>query len=207
METLLGVLDGEILVHNHCYRADEMAIMIDVAKEFGYRVTSFHHAVESYKIADLLAEEDICSSVWADWWGFKIEAYDMVRENAALLEQAGACAIIHSDSEYGIQRLNQEAAKAMAAGNRSGIEIDEAVAIRWITLNPAKALGIADQTGTLEEGKMADVVIWDGNPFSVYTRTEQVFVDGALVYDRNDPARQPRSDFTLGIQEVDGEVL
>jgi imidazolonepropionase-like amidohydrolase len=95
----------------------------------------------------------------------------------------------------------------MAAGNRSGIEIDEAVAIRWITLNPAKALGIADQTGSLEEGKMADVVIWDGNPFSVYTRTEQVYVDGALVYDRNDPARQPKSDFTLGIQEVDGEIL
>lgn len=207
METLLGVLDGEILVHNHCYRADEMAIMIDVANEFGYRVTSFHHAVESYKIADLLADEDICSSVWADWWGFKIEAYDMVRENAALLEQAGACAIIHSDSEYGIQRLNQEAAKAMAAGNRAGIEIDEAMAIRWITLNAAKALGIADQTGTLEEGKMADVVIWDGNPFSVYTRTEQVFVDGALVYDRNDPARQAKSDFTLGIQEVGGEIL
>ena len=207
METLLGVLDGEILVHNHCYRADEMAIMLDVAREFGYKVTSFHHAVESYKIADLLAAEGVCSSVWADWWGFKIEAFDMVSENAALLEEAGACAIIHSDSEYGIQRLNQEAAKAMAAGRRAGIEIDEAVAIRWITLNAAKALGIDDRTGTLTEGKMADVVLWDRNPFSVYARTEQVYVDGALVYDRNDPSRQPRTDFSLGLLEVNGEIL
>jgi imidazolonepropionase-like amidohydrolase len=206
METLLGVLDGEILVHNHCYRADEMAIMIDIAKEFGYRISSFHHGVEAYKIADLLAAEDICASVWADWWGFKIEAYDAVRENAPLLEKAGACAIIHSDDDRGIQRLNQEAAKAMAAGQRSGLDFDESVAIRWITLNPAKALGIDDQTGSLEVGKMADVVIWNANPFSVYSHAEKVFVDGALAYDRNDPKRQPRSDFELGILEQNGEV-
>lgn len=206
METLLGVLDGEILVHNHCYRADEMAVMIDIGKEFGYRVTSFHHAVEAYKIADLLAAEDICASIWADWWGFKIEAFDAVRENAAILESAGACAVIHSDSEVGIQRLNQEAGKAMAAGNRSGIEIDEAMAIRWITLNPAKALGIADKTGSLESGKAADVVIWDGNPFSVYSHAAKVYVDGALVYDRSDPEKQAKSDFSLGILEVEGVI-
>ncbi len=206
METLNGVLDGEILVHNHCYRADEMAVMMDIAKEFGYRVTSFHHAVEAYKIADLLAAEGVCSSVWADWWGFKIEAFDAVRENAAILEQAGACAIIHSDSAQGIQRLNQEAAKAMAAGQRAGIGPDEAVAISWITLNPATALGIADQTGSLEAGKMADIVLWDGNPFSVYSHAEKVFVDGALIYDRNDPDIQPKSDFTLGVLEVDGVI-
>jgi imidazolonepropionase-like amidohydrolase len=206
METLNGVLDGEILVHNHCYRADEMAVMMDIAREFGYRITSFHHAVESYKIADLLAADGICSSVWADWWGFKIEAFDAVRENAAILEKAGACVIIHSDSEQGIQRLNQEAAKAMAAGNRSGIGIDEAVAISWITLNPARALGIADKTGSLETGKMADIVIWDGNPFSVYSHAEQVYVDGALIFDRNDPEIQPKSDFTLGVLEVGGVI-
>ena len=206
METLNGVLDGEILVHNHCYRADEMAVMMDIAREFGYRITSFHHAVESYKIADLLAAEGICSSVWADWWGFKIEAFDAVRENAAILEKAGACVIIHSDSEQGIQRLNQEAAKAMAAGQRSGIGIDEAVAISWITLNPARALGIADKTGSLETGKMADIVIWDGNPFSVYSHAEQVYVDGALIFDRNDPEIQPKSDFTLGVLEVGGVI-
>jgi len=197
MDTLVGVLDGDILVHNHCYRADEMAVMIDVAKEFGYKVTAFHHAVESYKIADLLAKNDICSAMWADWWGFKMEALDGIRENIALVDHAGACAIVHSDSAIGIQHLNQEAAKAMAAGNRMGFGIAPERAIRWITANPAKALGIGQQTGSLEPGKMADVVVWSGDPFSVYSRAEKVYVDGALLYDRADPARQPRTDFEL----------
>ena len=206
LETLAGVLNGEILVHNHCYRADEMAVMLDIAKEFGYKVTSFHHAIEAYKIADLLAESGTCASMWADWWGFKIEAYDGVRENIALVDKAGACAIVHSDSSTGIQRLNQEAAKVIAAANRSGIPVTEEHAMRWLTENPAKALGILEQTGTLAVGKDADLVIWDGNPFSVYSHAENVFIDGALVYDRNDPARQPKSDFMLGILEIDGEI-
>jgi imidazolonepropionase-like amidohydrolase len=198
METLVGVLRGEILVQNHCYRADEMAVMIDVAKEFGYKVTAFHHAVESYKIADLLAKEGICSAMWADWWGFKMEALDGIRENIALVEKAGACAIVHSDSADGIQRLNQEAAKAMAAGNRVGLGITREQAIRWLTINPARAMGIDRQTGSLEAGKMADVVLWSGDPFSVYSRAEKVYVDGALLYDRNDPQHQPVMDFALG---------
>ena len=206
LETLAGVLNGEILVHNHCYRADEMAVMLDIAKEFGYKVTSFHHAIEAYKIADLLAESGTCASMWADWWGVKIEAYDGVRENIALVDKAGACAIVHSDSSTGIQRLNQEAAKVIAAANRSGIPVTEEHAMRWLTENPAKALGILEQTGTLAVGKDADLVIWDGNPFSVYSHAENVFIDGALVYDRNDPARQPKSDFMLGILEIDGEI-
>jgi len=207
METLVGVLDGKILVHNHCYRADEMAQMLDVAKEFGYRVTAFHHAVEAYKIADLLAESDVCAAMWADWWGFKIEAYDGIRENIALVDRVeNGCAIVHSDSEVGIQRLNQEAAKAMAAANRAGLHVTREHAIRWITANPAKALGILDRTGTLEPGKMADVVVWSGDPFSVYSRADQVFVDGALVYDREDPRYQPEMDFTLGLlpREIGG---
>ena len=121
LETLAGVLDGEILVQNHCYRADEMLTMIEIAKEFGYKIAAFHHAVEAYKIADVLAANGICAAIWADWWGFKMEAFDGIRENAALVEEAGACAVIHSDSAEGIQRLNQEAAKAMAAGNRMGM--------------------------------------------------------------------------------------
>jgi imidazolonepropionase-like amidohydrolase len=206
LETLAGVLRGEILVHNHCYRADEMAVMLDVAREFGYRIASFHHAVEAYKVADLLAESGTCAAMWADWWGFKLEAFDAVRENVAMVDSAGACAIVHSDSASGIQRLNQEAAKAMAAAQRSGIAVDHAGAMRWLSLNPARSLGIDAQTGSLEAGKMADVVIWDGDPFSVYTKAEKVFIDGALVFDRADPARQPVSDFELGLISLDGDA-
>ncbi len=204
LETLAGVLEGEILVHNHCYRADEMAVMMDIAKEFGYKVTAFHHAVEAYKIADLLAEHGACAAMWADWWGFKVEAFDAVRENIPLVDRAGACAIVHSDSEYGIQRLNQEAAKAMAAANRLGFGITPEQAITWITRNAAASLGLEETTGTLERGKRADVVLWDGDPFSVYSRAEQVYVDGALVYDRNDPERQPVMDFSVGLPGAEG---
>jgi imidazolonepropionase-like amidohydrolase len=204
LETLVGVLNGDILIQNHCYRADEMLTMIDIAKEFGYKITAFHHAVEAYKIADVLAANGICADVWADWWGFKMEALDGIRENAALLQKAGACVVIHSDSAVGIQRLNQEAAKAMAAGNRMGMHLREEDVIRWLTINPAKSIGIDRQTGSLEPGKMADVVIWSGNPFSVYSRPEKVYIDGALAFDRRDPSRQPATDFDLGIRV--GEV-
>jgi imidazolonepropionase-like amidohydrolase len=199
LETLAGVLDGEILVHNHCYRADEMATMINIAKEFGYKIASFHHAVEAYKVRDLLAENSICGSMWADWWGFKLEAYDGIRENIALVDQAKGCAIVHSDDANGMQRLNQEAAKAMRAGWEAGFKIDRADAVRWLTVNPAKALGVDKITGSLEPGKNADVVIWTGDPFSVYSRAERVFIDGALMYDRTDPTKQPRRDFVTGL--------
>lgn len=197
-ETLAGVLRGEIFVHNHCYRADEMVQMLDLAEEFGYSVRSFHHAVEAYKIADHLAEAGTAASVWADWWGFKEEAMDGIRENAALLEQAGATAIVHSDSPTGIQRLNQEAAKALYAGQRAGIDVSRNDALRWITANAAWALGIDSITGTLEAGKMADIVMWSGDPFSVYSNAEMVYNDGWLVYDRNDPASRHYTDFELG---------
>jgi imidazolonepropionase-like amidohydrolase len=201
LETLAAVLKGEILVHMHCYRADEMMTILDMADEFGYRISAFHHGVEAYKIAGELAENGVCGALWADWWGFKAEAYDAIQENIAIVDRPeGGCAIVHSDSEEGIQRLNQEAAKAMTRGRRAGMDISPEHAIRWITANPAKSMGILDQTGTLEPGKMADVVIWNGNPFSVYAKADQVFVDGALLYDRNDPARQPVSDFELGQQ-------
>jgi imidazolonepropionase-like amidohydrolase len=205
MDTLRGVLAGEILVHNHCYRADEMAVVIDMAKEFGYKVSTFHHAVESYKIADLLRDNNVCSAMWADWWGFKMESYDGINENIPLVHQAGACAIVHSDDPNGIQRLNQEAAKALAYGRRMGLRIADETAWTWLSLNPAKALGIADRTGSLKPGKMADVVLWNGNPLSVYTRPERVWIDGALMYDAADPKRRPVSDFELG-QPGEGDV-
>ena len=204
LETLAGVLDGQILVHMHCYRADEMAQVIDMAREFGYRVRSFHHGVEAYKVRDLLAANDICSSLWADWWGFKMEAFDGIEENIALVDEAGGCAIVHSDSASGIQRLNQEAAKALRAGIAGGIDVDREDAIRWVTINPAEALGIDSETGSLEPGKMADLVVWSGDPFSVYSKPEKVYLDGALVFDRDDPSVQPRSDFEVGLPT--GEV-
>ncbi|HEY7611887.1 MAG TPA: amidohydrolase [Gemmatimonadales bacterium] len=198
LETLAGVLAGTILVQNHCYRADEMAQMLDLAREFGFHIRSFHHATEAYKIADLLARDSVAASVWADWWGFKMESLDGIPQNAALLQRAGVRAVIHSDSEDGIQRLNQEAAKAMYAGIHSGIPITREQAIRWITANPAWVLGIDSTTGTLEPGKAADVVVWSGDPFSVYSRAEQVYNDGRLVFDRGDPKRGFRTDFNLG---------
>ncbi len=198
LDTLAGVLNGEILVENHCYRADEMAIMIDIAKEFGYKIAAFHHGSEAYKVADLLAKEGICVATWAGWWGFKMESIDGIEENAALVHAAGGCAVIHSDDPILSQRLNQEAAAALAAGRRHGLNISDAEAIKWITANPAKMMGIADKTGSLEAGKMADVVLWNANPLSIYAKTEKVFIDGALMYDRNDKKYQPKSDFMLG---------
>jgi len=198
MDTLAGVLAGDILVHMHCYRADEMVQVLDMAKEFDYKVTSFHHGVEAYKIADRLAEEDVCASIWADWWGFKMEAYDGVRENLPLVHNAGACAIVHSDSEVGIQRLNQEAAKAWSDGKRAGLDISQADAWTWLSANPAKSLGIFEETGSLEAGKAADIVIWTGDPFSVYSKPEQVYIDGAKLFDLNDDTLLPVTDFELG---------
>ena len=197
-ETLAEILRGNILVHNHCYRADEMAQMVDIAKEFGYRIRAFHHGVEAYKIADILAREGIGSSIWADWGAFKMEALDGIKANVALVNRAGANVAVHSDDASGSQRLNQEAAKAMAEGNRVGIPVTADDAIKWITINPAWQLGLEDRIGSLQPGKNADIVLWSANPFSVYARAEKVWIDGTLLYDRLDPRQQWRTDFELG---------
>jgi imidazolonepropionase-like amidohydrolase len=199
LDTLAAALKGDIIVHMHCYRADEMAAVLDMSKEFGYRVAAFHHATEAYKIADLLASQGVCAAMWADWWGFKMEAYDGIPENLAFVDAApGGCAIVHSDSEEGIQRLNQEAAKAMAYGARAGLDVPPERAIRWLTANPAKSLGLLDRVGTLEPGKMADVVVWSSTPFSVYAFADLVLIDGAVRYDRANMGLAPKSDFMLG---------
>ncbi len=197
METLAGVLSGDILVQMHCYRADEMVQLLDVAKEFDYKITTFHHAIEAYKIGDVLAEHGTCAAMWADWYGFKMEAYDTIQENVPFVHAQGACAMIHSDSDMGIQRLNQEVAKTWANGNRAGLDISEAEAWKWLTLNPAKGLGIDEETGSLEVGKRADLVLWSENPFSSYAVADQVYIDGALMLDRA-TGLKPRSDFRLG---------
>jgi len=204
LESLAEVLRGNIYVQNHCYRADEMAQMLDLAREFGFQIRSFHHAVEAYKIADLLAQAGTAASIWADWWGFKEEAMDGIHENAALVQAAGGRPVIHSDDPGGTQRLNQEAAKAMYYGQRSGIPITRDQALRWFTANAAWVLGIDSLVGTLEPGKMADVVLWSADPFSVYAKALQVYNDGWLVFDRQDPAHRPRTDFELGQVPVPG---
>jgi imidazolonepropionase-like amidohydrolase len=199
LETLAEILRGNLLPHIHCYRADEIAQMIELAREFDFRIRSFHHGVEAYKVRDLLAADSIGASVWYNWWGFKMESLDGIPENLALLTRAGVPAILHTDDDMGVQLMNQDAARARYAGLASGIDVTDDEALRWITANPAWALGIGDRVGTLEPGKNADVVIWSGNPFSVYTHADRVYVDGALVYDRARAERQPVSDFELGI--------
>jgi len=198
LDTLVGVLEGKIRIQNHCYRADEMAQMIDISHEFGFHITAFHHATESYKIAALLKREGICSVTWAEWFGFKMESFDAIEENDAILQRAGACVTLSSDDENLIQHLNVEAALAMAAGNRAGLAITRPEAMAWISLNPAKVLAIEDKTGSLTPGKMADVVIWSGDPFSVYSVADQVYIDGNLAWDVRDPVYPPKSDFMLG---------
>ena len=181
-----------------------MAVMFGIAREFGYKITAFHHGVEAYKIAELLRKNDTCAAIWADWYGFKMEAFDGIRENAAILDRADVCTVMHSDSAMGIQRLNQESAKVIGAAARVGIDIPPERAVRWITGNAAKALGIAAVVGTLEAGKMADVTVWDGNPFSVYTKAVRVYIDGALVYERGNPDVNPVTDFSLGTSAQHG---
>lgn len=198
LETLAGVLDGKIRVHLHCYAADDIAVMLSIAREFEFQIAAIHHAVEAYKVPDLLAAAGTCAAVWPDWWGYKMEAFDGIRENAAYVDAAGACAIMHSDSPYIGQHLMLEAAKAMTAGRGAGIDVPRERAIAWVTSNPARALGLDDRIGRIATGFNADVVLWSSDPFSVYAKPDQVYVDGALAYDRNDPARQPVSDRLLG---------
>lgn len=198
METLAAVLRGQILVDMHCYRADEMAVLLDVAREFHYHIAAFHHALEAYKIVPLLKQNDVCVAVWPNWWGYKPEAYDGIPANAAFVDKEGGCVLLHSDAVVDGERLTTDAAIAMGAGRRAGVEIAPERAIQWITLNPAKSLHLDAEIGSLEVGKHADVVLWSGDPFSVYTRAELVFLDGALIYDRSDRARQAVTDFELG---------
>ncbi len=198
-ETLVQLMEGRLLAHIHCYRADDMLNLIQLADEFGFSIRAFHHALEAYKIADILADRGIAAATWADWWGFKLEAFDGIPQNAGLVTRAGGRAIIHSDSHTEIRRLNQEAAKAYYAALHAGLTLTEDEALRWITANPAWALGIEDQVGSLQPGLRADIVVWDRHPFSVYARARYVFVDGVPRFDREHPGA-PWSDFELGLE-------
>jgi imidazolonepropionase-like amidohydrolase len=177
-ETLSQVLDGTLLVHVHCYRADEMMHMIELADEFKFKIKSFQHSLEAYKVADILAQKHIAAATWADWWGFKMEAWTAVPWNAAYLVSRGVIVNMHSDSSDIVQRLNVEAEKTLKYG------MSEADALKTITIFPAQMLGIDSITGSLDKGKNADLVIMDGPPFSIYSHVVQTMVQGKTTYDR-----------------------
>lgn len=204
LDTLVAAMNGDLPVHLHCYRAEDIATWIDVLAEFGVSLAAVHHATEAYKIAPMLAERGVCAAVWPDWWGFKREAEDAIPENAAFVDAAGGCAIMHSDIPLLGSLLNIEAAKAAAAGRRAGLDIPPEHAIRWITSNPARAMGLGDRIGRLAPGMNADIVLWSGDPFSIYSHADIVLIDGAIAYDRADPGRQPIPDFELGRPQREG---
>lgn len=179
-EALAGILDGRILVHCHCYRADEILMILDLAKSYGIRIAVLHHVLEGYKVAPEIAAHGAGASTFADWWGFKMEAFDAVPHNAAILARNGVLASVNSDSGDHIRRLNVEAAKSVKYGGLSEIE-----ALRLVTLNPARQLRIDHRAGTLEEGKDADIVLWNGHPLSSLARVEASIIEGVTYFDRS----------------------
>jgi imidazolonepropionase-like amidohydrolase len=197
LENVISVLEGDLLLHVHCYRADDIVRWLELADEFDFDIRSIHHGLEAYKVRDILTKWDISVSTWADWWGYKIEMHDGIPHNAGLMEVAGGKAVIHSDSPIGVQRLNQEAAKAFYKAKHAGLDITVDEALQWITANAAWTLGILDHTGTLEEGKRADVVLWSEHPFSTYAEAEKVWVEGYREFDRSRDG-EPWSDFEVG---------
>lgn len=176
-----------------------MPLMLSLADELGFKVNNFHHAAEAYKIADILAERNISASMGNDGWRREMTAYDGIESSASILETAGGLPIIHGDSRVGIQTLNQQAAKALNAGRRLGLELEDDEAIKWITRNPAIALGVEKYTGTLEIGKMGDVVLWNKDPLSIYAQADLVVIDGVVVHDRSGPTITS-SDFDVGTE-------
>jgi imidazolonepropionase-like amidohydrolase len=184
-ETLVDVLNGKLLVHVHCYRADEMMRMIEIADEFKFKIASFQHSVEAYKVADILAQKKIAAATWADWWGFKLEAWNAIPWNAAYLVSKGVIVNMHSDSADIVQRLNVEAEKTLKYG------MSEAEALKTITIYPAMMLGIDKYVGTLEIGKNADLVIYDGSPLSIYSHVVLTMINGKTTYRRETPTGAP----------------
>lgn len=194
-DTLAMALRGELQIHLHCYRADDIATILAVADEFGLRIAAVHHATEAYKIPDRLREHGACAAVWPDWWGFKREAEDGIRENAAFVDAAGGCAILHSDIPVLGNLLHVETAKAVAAGRRAGLDIPSEHAIRWITSNPARALGLDDRIGRIAPGYNADLVLWSGDPLLIRSRVRLVMMDGVV---QIEDGQRPQADFELG---------
>src|SRR5262249_42283628 len=169
LEALAGVLTGKLMVQIHCYRADEFLTEMAMAKEFGYKVRAFHHGLEVYKVADKVAAEGVGLATFADWWGYKVEAWDAIPWNAVMSMRKGVKVAIKSDSNDFIRRLNQEAAKTIRYGGAT-----EEEALQMITINPAWIIGVDDRVGSIDVGKDADLVIWDKHPLSTYAKVQKV---------------------------------
>jgi len=182
MEALADILRGKLLVHIHCYRADEFLTEIAMAKEFGYKIRAFHHALEAYKVPEKIAAENIGIATFADWWGDKNEAWDAIPWNAVMSMRKGVRVAIKSDSDDFARRLNQEAGKTMHYGGAT-----EDDALKMITLNAAWIIGVDDRVGSIDVGKDADLVIWDGYPLSSYGVPSKVLIDGDVYFDRSLP--------------------
>jgi imidazolonepropionase-like amidohydrolase len=178
LEALADVLRGKLYVQIHCYRADEFLTEEAIAHEYGYKIRAFHHALEMYKVAGQIAPENTAIATFADWWGYKDEAWDAIPWNAVMSMRAGVKVALKSDSNDHIRRLNSEAGKMVRYG---GATEDEA--IRMVTLNPAWIIGVDDRVGSIDTGKDADLVIWNMDPLSTYARAEKVYIDGDLFFD------------------------
>jgi imidazolonepropionase-like amidohydrolase len=185
LDPLVEVLEGKRLVHAHCYRADEILMLIRVARDFGFHIQTFQHVLEGYKIAKEIKESGAGASTFADLWAYKVEAYDATPYNAALMWKAGIVVSVNSDDPDRQRRLNTDAARVVRYG---GVPEDEA--LKMITINPARQLGIDKWVGSLDEGKDADVVIWSADPLSSYAVAEKVYIDGKLTFDRQDQLRR-----------------
>jgi len=179
MEAIGEILAGVRKIHSHAYRADEMRMLITIAEQFGITIGTFQHVLEGYKLARRMAEHGAGGSGFIDWWNFKHEAHDAIPYNPALMALAGVTVGLHSDNPELARRMNLEAAKAVRYGG-----VDEHEALKMITVNPARQLGVVDRTGSLEAGLDADFVLWNGHPLSVYSRVEQTWVDGRRYFDR-----------------------
>ena len=179
LEPLVEILEGKRLVHSHTYRADETLMLMRLAEDMGFKVATFQHVLEGYKVADEMAKHGAGGSTFSDWWAYKIEAEDAIPYNAAIMHKRGVLVSINSDSAEHARRLNTEAAKSMHWG---GLSEDEALS--FVTINPAKQLKIDARVGSLEAGKDADVVIWNKHPLSTYAIVDRVYIDGQQYYDR-----------------------
>lgn len=180
LEPLVEVLEGKRWVHAHCYRADEILMLLRVAEEFGFRIKVLVHVLEGYKVAREIAAHGAGASTFSDWWAYKVEAFDAIPYNAALLTRKGVLTSLNSDDAELMRRLNTEAAKAMKYGG-----LNETEALSLITINPAKQLGIESRVGSIEPGKEADLVLFDRHPLSTSAKVQRVVIDGELYFDRD----------------------